>query len=327
MPPKARVLYTSGELHAQIKRLFRDPSPNDRRVAIVAYVGADALSLLPRPEGVLVVCSPQPLATSHAAIQELVRRKATVRFSDRLHAKVYWSRRRGCIIGSANLSRNALGAKGLKEAGVLLPPGAVKIDRFLATAAPRKITQAQLDRLAVESRKAAAKGAPVPSHVKPRTFLDWYEAPFRDESWKLSWWDEERGFAKIDREIARQEYGVRAPQEFMDVAKGQTKTADWLLNFKVSGRARVGGCSWMFVDFVVKVPRSEPGHSPQYPYHAVQVHRRPYYPDPPFVVTPQFSTAFRKAVERYGLDRLQAMVRLKPPTRLLRLIAAFMKDV
>src|SRR5690349_946592 len=74
----AQILYTSAAIHKAVKRLFSNPPRNDRRVALVAYVGADALSLLPHPKGIRVVCAPQPLATSHVALQELRRRGATV---------------------------------------------------------------------------------------------------------------------------------------------------------------------------------------------------------------------------------------------------------
>jgi hypothetical protein len=83
-----RVLYTAGEIHSHLKALFSSPLPGDRRVALVAYLGADAPQLLPHPRQVQIVCSPEPLATSHVAVQKLQARGAVVRFSDRLHMKV-----------------------------------------------------------------------------------------------------------------------------------------------------------------------------------------------------------------------------------------------
>src|SRR5882762_3177429 len=112
----AKVLYTSGAIYKQIQGLFGKPTPKDRRVVMVAYVGADALKFLPNPKGIRVICSPV-LGTSHVALEELKKRGATVEASDRLHMKVYWSERNGCVMASANLSRNALGMKGLNEAG------------------------------------------------------------------------------------------------------------------------------------------------------------------------------------------------------------------
>jgi hypothetical protein len=326
MPPPL-VLYSSAAVHSKIQRLFANPSPNDRRVVIVAYVGADALKLLPHPNGVQVVCCPEPLATSHIAVRALLRKGAKVQFADRLHAKVYWSRQRGCIIGSANLSRNALGAKGLKEAGVYLRPGAVNIDRLLAAVSPRKITQSELEEMARETRKAVARGNKITIASKPSTFLDWFHAPLRDRSWKLSWWETSRAtFAKVDREMARNEFGVTGPYEFIEaVTRQQIRQADWLLCFKIVDDERIATLSWMFINFVVNVPRSDPAHDADFPHHAVQVLPLRYYPDPPFELTSKFKTAFRLAAQAYGIARLKALVRLHPPETLLRMTAEHMQ--
>jgi phosphatidylserine/phosphatidylglycerophosphate/cardiolipin synthase-like enzyme len=106
------VLYTTGAIFKEIRRLFANPTSTDRRVAVVAYVGADALAFLPSPRGIDVVCSPTPLGTSHVGVKKLIKRGAQVRVADRLHMKVYWSERRGCVITSANLSTNALRTEG-----------------------------------------------------------------------------------------------------------------------------------------------------------------------------------------------------------------------
>lgn len=154
---RSRVLYTSGAIQSEIARLFQNPSSTDRRVVLVAYVGADALRLLPAPHGLRIICS-RELGTSHVALKQLVQRGARVEIADRLHMKVYWSEERGCVIGSANLSLSALGKGGLKEAGVVLPPGAVDVDRLVRSAKPRAITMADIAVLAKQERRAAARG-------------------------------------------------------------------------------------------------------------------------------------------------------------------------
>lgn len=52
-----QVLCTSAEIHAGIKRIFGEPDDNDDRVALVAYVGADADRYLPPPEGLRLICT------------------------------------------------------------------------------------------------------------------------------------------------------------------------------------------------------------------------------------------------------------------------------
>jgi hypothetical protein len=100
----AEVLYTSGAIHSRIKKLFSKTEPKDRRVVLVAYVGADALKFLPNPKGIRVICSPV-LGTDPGAVQTLKARGAIVEASDRLHMKVYWSERNGCVIGQSFTKR------------------------------------------------------------------------------------------------------------------------------------------------------------------------------------------------------------------------------
>jgi len=90
-----------------------------RRVAVVAFVGADALRFAPEPEGLEVYCWPNKVATNPDGIRALLNGRAKVYFVDRLHMKAYWSAKGGCLIGSPNLSANALDetVSGLHEIG------------------------------------------------------------------------------------------------------------------------------------------------------------------------------------------------------------------
>lgn len=139
-----KILYDSEEIAVCIKSLFEEVSPSDRRVVLVAYVGKDYAKFLPNPRGIDVVCNPTPGATSSIAIAELQKSGANVQFSDRLHMKVYWSEKRGCVITSANLSQNALGVRGLKEAGVFVEPNIVEIDELLKAAKRYPVTTKDL---------------------------------------------------------------------------------------------------------------------------------------------------------------------------------------
>jgi hypothetical protein len=94
-------------------------------VALVAYVGGEAQAFLPDPNGLELVCWLQPGATDALTLGRLKKRGAILFKSKKLHMKVYWSSRKGCVVCSANASGNALGGGGLIEAGVRLPPGAV----------------------------------------------------------------------------------------------------------------------------------------------------------------------------------------------------------
>src|ERR1051325_7986254 len=123
-----KIITEPARIRAALHDLLSDP--NDERVAAVAYVGADALSFLSAPTGITIYCWPQAGGTNPIAVEELVRNGIKVNFVKRLHAKVYWSQSRGALIGSANLTSNALGEGGLREAVVWVPPGAFDMNAF-----------------------------------------------------------------------------------------------------------------------------------------------------------------------------------------------------
>ena len=102
-----------------------------RRVAISAFVGDGARAFIRKPLGVEIICWPRAGGTNPLELNRLKNAGAHISFADRLHMKVYWAAKRGAIVGSANLSTNALGAGGLKEFGVLLPPGSIDIDELI----------------------------------------------------------------------------------------------------------------------------------------------------------------------------------------------------
>jgi hypothetical protein len=114
-----KVLYDSGAVHESIKAVLKkSKDAGERRVVLVAYIGASADKFLSDPEGMEITCWLQPGATSAEALERLAKRGAKLFHAPDLHMKVYWSSIRGCVIGSANASASALGAGGLKEAGV-----------------------------------------------------------------------------------------------------------------------------------------------------------------------------------------------------------------
>jgi len=197
---KVTVLYSSDEIHAAIKRIFSEPSTQDRRVALVAFVGGDGESYLPHPKGLRVICSPSPGGTDPDTLRRLLKRGAKVEFSNKLHMKVYWSRSRGCIISSANASSSALGVAGLREAGAYFPPGLVDIDRLIKYASPRLVRRSDLHKLDRRSREHKKKvGNEEEKKGKAPEFLDWYNSPHRSK-WKMAWFGREvSGKARLPR--------------------------------------------------------------------------------------------------------------------------------
>lgn len=311
------LLYNSGAIHARIKHIFGQPSRDDKRVALVAYVGTDGEKYLPHPEGLRLICNLSAGGTDPDTLRQLLRRKAKIEVSDRLHMKVYWSKNRGCVITSANASSNALGRNGLKEAGIFLPSQAVDIDRLIRYANPRKLREGDLRRLDMESRehgKLFRKPLGINTHAAD--FIKWYSSPHRS-AWKIAWIDDEvAGNAVAVKEQTQSEYGHKEPQSWATCRKNRVRKNDWLLAF-----GTVGWVDWLFTDFVVKVsPREKRYYSRQFPYHAVQVNSPAKYPLPPFQITPKFKKALGVAVNLYTKERLTASKSDFPSAWFLKII-------
>ncbi len=321
------VLYTSGEILLCLKALFAEPMVDDRRVALVAYVGDGASKYLASPKGLRLICNPSAGGTSPRALRKLIQAGADVEISAKLHAKVYWSEQRGCIIGSANASTNALGIGGLKEAAVFLPPRMEDIDKLIAEAAPYQVTEKALRQLQEET-KALPRRFWDTSSLDPEDtaesmdFRGWFEQPHRgSDPWKLGYWVEwsidPAGSALAK---AKQEYGADEISDFICTACGTAKKHDWLLTFQAP-EGRVKTVRWLFVDFVVPVSRSDRAALPKdCRFQAVQVLGNRDCLIPPFKITPAFRTAFAKAVRKFGLEEIDARSdrSLVPPNGLLQ---------
>ena len=324
-----RVLYSSDVLHKTIKSILASPDPSDRRVVLVAYLGSEASSFLPSPQRMRVICSPTPGSTDPSAIRQLIKRKANVEFSNRLHMKVYWSHLRGCVICSANASSGALGRGGLREAGVFLPPRAVDIDRLIRYAEPKPVTARFMDRLdrgwrrKRRTRPGRSRRGPFRRRGVHADYLKWYESPYRLE-WKLALFSEgDTPPARAAKERCYREYGIREPSAGMAARPKDYKEADWVLRFRVTARG-VRGTEWMYTDFVVRVHPSEKGvYRKDYPFQAIQVNPPTHYPLPPFPLTADFRRALNLAVRAYGEEPLAEVPR--PPKRFLDRIATSLR--
>ena len=317
------VLYTSSDVHKAIKKLFGgSKSTSVRRLAIVAYLGVNAESFLPNPKGLEIVCNPEPGATDPESIRSLIAKGAKIQFSDKLHSKVYWSKK-GCIITSANISHRALGSGNQKETGILIDSKKFDIDRLIDYVEPYEITQRAMDKLEISDR-AVRRAAGVKSNLHcKKDYMSWFLSAHR-EPWKAGWWSEsELTISKAAIEKSSNEYGVTNPNDWLNVAKNQVKKNEWLLCFEITDNG-LRKFEWMYVDFVVPVSRKD-GNSYEndYPFQAVQVHNSKSCPSPPFSITKEFRSAFKKATKRYGIKKVETSSSLKPGNALLRYAADY----
>jgi hypothetical protein len=282
------VLYNSDALHRRIKHVLGDPE--DRRIAIVAYVGAEAEAFFPHPEGMEIICDLKPGATSAKALNSLRKRGANVCKSDQLHAKVYWSQRHGAVITSANASRAALGKSTQKEVGVFSPnSSAIDIARLRRNVRPKAIVPADLMKLARENRRIPKQYyAATLRSESADSFLDWMKTGELDK-WKFVVAPPVRfKLAQAARLEAKQSYGVRRAYDFIICSEKEIRKYDRILTFNDPS---AGGVRWMFADFVARVkPSDGPIYKRKYPCQAVQVYPDANYAPPPFKV----DAAFRK---------------------------------
>ncbi|MBV9301739.1 MAG: phospholipase D family protein [Acidobacteriaceae bacterium] len=320
-----KVLYTSTELHNAIRGVLGSPSPNERRVALVAYAGKNAHAFLLDPKDLEIVCALEPSATSAETLIRLRERGAEISQSDRLHMKVYWSSKKGAVICSANASANALGRRGLKEAGVWIPKGAVDIQKLLRYARPHSIRDSDLKALARESDQiqAARPRRQTRVHDESPTLRDWLASGGRKD-WDLGWWDASCHVAKAAKTEAISHYGVGEPADFLTCKRNYHSPGDWVLTFNVEGGK---SASWMYVDFVVKVPRSDKrAFYPSYPYQAAQVHPSSLYPAPPFRLDSQARKVIAAAVKGFGRKQFEKMRTARVPSAFRQLLKAHVRS-
>lgn len=315
-----QVLYTSAELKRSISDLLSNPEPGDRRVVMVAYVGGRAQAFLPDPQNLEIVCWLQPGATDPLTLARLRKRRAKLFKSDRLHMKVYWSKRKGCVICSANASGSALGSTSQKEAGVLLAPGELNIERLWSYAQPTEIGQADIRRLASNTKRLKPRQTPRGQRGAP-DFLEW--RGLRIDDWKLVWWEEDAEFAKASIATAKTRYGVAKPHGLLNLRKGQLAAHDWALTFRLPNVTNV---EWFYTDFIEKIDKADKdAFDPDNPYQAVQANPSKDCSRPPFRIDQKFKKALKKAVAEYGPEKIESRKSLKLSEDFIDLIAQNLK--
>lgn len=313
-----KVLYSSAELKRAISELLSDPAQDDRRVAMVAYVGGRAQAFLPNPQNLEIVCWLKPGATDPITLGRLRERGAKLYKSDRLHMKVYWSKQRGCVITSANASGAALGNTSQKEVGVLLGPGVVRMERLWSYAQPKEMTLKHLQQLARQTNQLKRAWSSPPNGAPD--FLEWKDLGI--DEWKLGWWTEDAGAAETSISIAKARYGVQYLQDYLTLRDGQLVPHEWALSFRLP---EVTNIRWLFVDFVAKVDKGDTSaFDPENPFQAVQANLLKDCPRPPFKIDQRFKKALKRAINVYGPDKIEKNSSLNPPKKLVDLIAATM---
>jgi len=290
MKSSRRVLYNSAEVRSAIIDLFRAGGTN--RIAISAFVGDGAEAYLPCPKDLRLICSPTPGATNPSTLRLLMSKGVTVEFVDGLHMKIYWVENRGAVVTSANLSTNAMGVGGLKEAGVFLPPNEIDIERVLKQLKPRP-AKPELRRLDFKHR-AYCKRVPWAGTKRKSSYIEWFESPVR-EQWKFFTYSTvSLNLSDTAVHSVRQEFGKK-PHDWMWSELPRVRKDEWVLCLYATSK-RLRGIHWLFADRVIAVPRSDRNFDPEYPYEVIQIHRAKQYPPPPFSIDRQFREATKRVL-------------------------------
>jgi len=321
MKTETIILSDSKAVRDKVNTIF---ASHGRKVAIVAFVGEDADAYLgPKKRGIEIYCWPRAGGTNPRAIRDLINKHGCkVHFVSRLHMKIFWSQKAGCVIGSANLTNNALGEDGLFEAGVFFPNSAsVKIDRIIKYLPVFEVDEDSLDKLDREHKAYYAKNGAGKLKQKTRSFSEWYDAT--PEKWKLGWWSEDADFPKEVKLMAKEEFSGHL-YNFLYAKKVTYAKEDWVLSYRInekSGRIyrKKNDIAWLYIERSIPTTNSE---MPEWPYAAVQFNGPKHFGQPPFKIDSKFKEAFAAVAEDLGVDVMTPKRNCIPPDRLVKKIAS-----
>ena len=209
------------------------------RVVIVAFVGENAIAYLPNPEGLKLYCWPIIPGTNPNGLRKLQNANVDLKGVKHLHSKIYWSKNRGCIIGSANLSANALENNKNIETCVYLQQGEVDIKKILSplTLKSEQITDSDILKLEREFNTYFMKNPHRREKVKKHNILfpEWYKNNKNTINIKLRYWDTEDEPPSDATDRVKEQTGTTHFHDFIHAEDPKAfKIGDWILELRES---------------------------------------------------------------------------------------------
>lgn len=248
-----KYLRNSAEIREELVTLFSGP---EEKWAIVAFVGYNALEYLPRNTNNLqVICWPKAGGTHPDGVRRLIDKGIPVYFCNRLHQKIYWRTGAGLIVGSANLSDNALGDGGLHEFAIYNDDIDFDIRTVLGGLQYKAVTEEALANLdvehAIESRRKSASGARHCARIP--TFLESLDTKMR-KRWKIVTWMEKRESNKEIQAEVEPLFGTRNWVNDNDIETDSYQVGDFVLQIHTdeNGIIQRANARWMLVDHVIR---------------------------------------------------------------------------
>src|SRR5262249_4442407 len=133
---------------------------------------------------------------------------------------------------------------------------------------------------------------------------------------------EEVPLARASKRESLMRYGVHQPANWVTCRKADHKAGDWILMFEVTSGKHL---AWMYVDFVVKVTRTERKvFHKDYSYQAVQVHQfRMNAASPPFNLDALARKIVAATVREVGKKRLDSIKTAQTPADFRRCLLKY----
>jgi hypothetical protein len=320
---KIEILRTNKSIRCKLRWLMEDTTT--RRVVLVAFVGAEAIDYLRHPEGIELYCWPNPGGTNPAGLRQLLASGVDVQAVNNLHMKVFWSKRRGAIVGSANLTANGLGDQGLHELAVFLPPGHVDIDAILGPLHVEPLNRDMLNWLEQQRNlHPAGTGRPAASRAIAKkgtlpSFVEWVENA--TPSWRLYWWTETDEAPRDAVDYVERATGKRHYHDYLNTSSvSHYRPGEWVLSFRHYGGARRSWPAYRFEWFVPQIyGRTSVKSWGEWCHFWFQ--SGPHHGQVPFSLDRPFPSAFRAVLDtRDGKPECLAKFGTVPR-------AAFLKDL
>lgn len=283
-----QYLENSQEIKNKLKTLF---DTDARKVAIVGFVGGNAVEYIPNFENLEIYCWPLAHATNPEGVIELKEKGASVYFKEKLHMKIYWAEGQGVIIGSANLSDNALGEKGLLEYAVYINDEKFNIDELIRGLGKiSKVDRKRLNELKKESRKPFYSNPKYVSKRKSKTFESYMDGEYK-EPIKLLYYDSH--YEKKDYEEIK--HAVISLKNCNDCGRS-IKVGDLCLQIYLDDKGHLkkvkNPISWFVVNDIIEYDGNV----------AVQKEK---IGDVPFTIDEKFKNAFEWVFNSQGLAKIK----------------------
>lgn len=335
-----KSLHTAQAIRTHIREVLSDT--DHERNALVAFIGPNPLKWITRPKGLNIYCWPLAGATHPVGIDRLRKQGAKVTFVEELHAKVYHSSR-GTVIGSANLSANALQGK-LLETAIWLPPGAFSWKSQMAEVRKRKFyaadTQAFNDRLERLRREHVAFSQRNPRSTnleatdagdivetettEAPSFSEWLRTPGRS-SWQLGGWSFLDSEPTDSLQAFEEEVGTK-PKQYIGTQSRTglaLRVATLAFRYTPANGAAKNSLLWWFPE---KMKKSADAEWAEHPYVWMASENIPSGCAAPFdIKETRFRNALDKTVREIGYERVE---RMRGPVneRFLGILANFYAD-